>query len=116
MKFHRFFFSCLFIVFLCSALFACKKLTQSNFDKIHPGMTINEVTTLLGTPTRIQNYILDGVAVTSAVWKNKRAEINIQFFNNKVQLKSFNKIEEEKKQENQANQHQEEDDDDPDQE
>jgi hypothetical protein len=73
-------------------LLACSsKLTQENFDKIHPDMTMNEVVAILGEPTSSQSLNIAGISGTSATWSKNNIEINIQFLNNKVTVKSFRK-------------------------
>jgi hypothetical protein len=70
---------------------SCSKVTQSNFDKIKPDMTTQEVTSILGEPTSTDTINIAGISGTSAVWQDKNAEINIQFLNNKVTIKVYNK-------------------------
>ncbi len=78
----------LFVVFLITS---CSKVTQSNFDKIKPNMTMQEVITVLGEPTNSDSINIAGISGTSAVWQGNNAEINIQFLNNRVTIKVFNK-------------------------
>lgn len=71
-------------------LVACsKKVTQSNFEKIQTGMSMKEVVGILGEPSSSESFNFAGFAVTSASWKDKKAVINIQFFNDKVKIKSY---------------------------
>lgn len=84
----------LLIIFCCVSLFACSKLSQSNFDKIKNGMTKQEVIALLGEPTSAESVNIMGISGTSAVWKNSTVEIDIQFLNDKVAVKLFNKLDE----------------------
>jgi hypothetical protein len=81
------------VTITCAALFllACSKLTQENFDKIHPDMNIKEVIFILGEPTSSQSLNIAGISGTSATWKSNNIEINIQFLNDKVTVKSFRK-------------------------
>lgn len=76
---------------LCGLLFACSKVSQHNFDKIKPNMTMGEVTAILGTPTNSESVNVGGISGTSAVWKEKDIQISIQFLNDKVAVKSFSK-------------------------
>lgn len=83
----KFFLSLVVIFFVTS----CSKVTQSNFDKIKPNMTMQEVITILGEPSSSDSINIAGISGTSAVWKSHDAEINIQFLNNRVTIKVFNK-------------------------
>ena len=73
-------------------LLACSKITQNNFEKIKPNMSMQEVVTLLGEPSSSESIMIVGISGTSAVWKDEQAEIDIQFLNNKVTVKSFSKL------------------------
>lgn len=75
--------------FLCVLVFACSKLSQQNFDKIKTNMTMQEVTAIIGQPTSSESINIAGISGTSAVWKNKDAEIDIQFLNDRVAVKAF---------------------------
>ena len=77
----------------CLSVFilACSKINQNQFDKIQNNMTMKEVTGILGEPTSSESIMIAGISGTSAVWKNDEAEIDIQFLNDKVTVKSFSK-------------------------
>lgn len=81
------------LVILCMVylITSCSKLTQSNFDKVQPNMTMEEVIAILGEPTSSDSINIAGISGTSATWKNKNTEITVQFINNKVTIKLFNK-------------------------
>jgi hypothetical protein len=81
-------FLTLFVVFLITS---CSKVTQSNFDKIKSNMTMQEVMTILGEPSSSDSINIAGISGTSATWQTNKAEINIQFLNNRVTIKVFNK-------------------------
>ncbi len=72
-------------------LVSCSKVTQSNFDKVQIGMTMEEAVAILGEPTTSQSIDVVGVSGASATWKGKNGVINIQFLNNSAQIKNFNK-------------------------
>ena len=78
-------------LYLCAALIGCSKITQSNYDKIQPQMTMQEVVSLIGEPTSSESVNIAGIAGTSATWKNRDIEIHIQFLNNQVAVKTFSK-------------------------
>jgi Domain of Unknown Function with PDB structure (DUF3862) len=75
---------------LALLLAACgSKITEDNFAKIHEGMTRQEITGLLGNPSRASSVDILGVSGTSATWTDDGASITVQFVNDKVRLKSF---------------------------
>lgn len=82
----------LIAVVLCSlALIACHRINQSNFDKIKTNMTLKEVTAILGEPTNSNSVNIAGVSGTTSVWRDGDTEINIQFLNGVVLLKTYSK-------------------------
>lgn len=86
----------LFVISFCTFLFACSRVTQENFDKVKPNMSMKEVIAILGEPTRSESVNVAGVSGTSAIWKQGNAEIDIQFLNDRVAVKSYSKDEENK--------------------
>lgn len=86
------FFKTILLTCLCLGLFACSKYTQENFDKIKNNMSMKEVIAILGEPGNSESVNIMGIAGTSAVWKDKNAEIDIQFLNNVVVVKAFSKL------------------------
>jgi hypothetical protein len=79
-------------IVLCLSLVACgSKLTQENFDKVKAGMTMEEVKAILGEPSETNSVGLGPLSGTSATWKDEKATISIQFVNNKVTMRNFNK-------------------------
>lgn len=74
------------------ALGACSKVNQANFDKVHDGMSLQEVKSLLGDPNEISSAGIGPLSGTSAVWKaSDGTTITISFLNEKVKLKSIEK-------------------------
>jgi hypothetical protein len=86
------FFKTILFSCLCLILFACSRYTQENFEKIKNNMSMKEVIAILGEPTNSESVNIMGIAGTSAVWKDKNAEIDIQFLNNVVVVKAFNSL------------------------
>jgi uncharacterized protein YcfL len=82
----------LMLICLCLILFACSRITQENYDKIKPNMTMQEVTAILGKPTSSESLSIAGVSGASAVWKDKQNEIDIQFLNDRMTVKTFGKV------------------------
>src|SRR5688572_23351557 len=81
-------------LFLCIFLVACSRITQDNFAKINTNMTMKEVVAILGEPTNAESVNIAGISGTAATLKAKNAEINIQFLNDKVTVKTFSKLDE----------------------
>lgn len=80
------------VISLFLFLAACtSKVTQENFSKIQNGMSMRQVTQILGTPVSVDSINIAGISGASAVWKDKDTVITIQFLNNKVQIKTFTK-------------------------
>ena len=72
-------------------LAACSKVTQENFARIQDGMSEQEVTAILGSPTESSSGSILGISGTSSKWTGGDATITIQFVNGKVALRSFDK-------------------------
>ena len=72
-------------------LAACSRVTQENFSKIQDGMTEQEVTAILGSPTESSSGSILGISGTSSKWAGGDATISIRFVNGKVALRSFDK-------------------------
>lgn len=99
MVFVRFTIKVAFFV-ACMMLFSCSKVTQENFEKIQTHMTIDQVISVLGKPTNSEKINLGGISGISAIWRDANGEIDIQFLNDKVIVKSFSKAGEDKPQTN----------------
>ncbi|MHB1240841.1 MAG: DUF3862 domain-containing protein [Gammaproteobacteria bacterium] len=78
-------------VLLALALTGCaSKITQSNFDQVKTGMTLEQVRGILGKPTESSGIQFGDFSGTSATWKARDgATITIQFLDDKVQAKQF---------------------------
>lgn len=76
---------------MCIMLISCSRVNQSNFDKITPSMSMQDVTAILGEPSTSESITIGGVSGTSAVWKQGRNQIVIQFLNGTVFFKTFSK-------------------------
>ena len=72
-------------------LAACSRVTQENFAKVQDGMTEQEVSAILGSPTETSSGSILGLSGTSSIWKGGDAVITIRFVNGRVALKSFEK-------------------------
>lgn len=72
-------------------LAACSKVTQENFARIQDGMSEQEVTAILGSPTESSSGSILGISGTSSKWSGGDATITISFVNGKVALRTFDK-------------------------
>ena len=67
------------------------KVTQENYDKIHAGMSQEEVKAILGAPTESRDTSLGPISGGTWVWKGGGATITVQFLSGKVLGKQFGK-------------------------
>ena len=67
-----------------AALAACSKLTQDNLEKIHNGMTTDEVKAILGDPTSSSSGSFLGQSGTEYVYHTDKSDVKIDFVNDKV--------------------------------
>jgi len=71
------------------ALTACTRITQENFSRIDPGMTEQEVVSILGAPSESSSGSLLGISGTASRWRGRDAEITVRFVGGKVATKTF---------------------------
>lgn len=90
-KLYHFFIQSLIVLCLTLLISSCSKINRDNFDKVQYGMSMKEVVAILGEPTTTRTFTFAGVSATSSSWIHKDTEIDIQFLNDKVQIKNFNK-------------------------
>lgn len=80
------------LILVFSLLTACgSKVTEENFSKVQNGMSLRQVTQILGVPVSIDSINVAGISGTSAVWKSRNTVITIQFLNDKAQIKTLGK-------------------------
>ena len=70
---------------------ACSKVSQENFAKIQNGMTEQEVSAILGSPSESTSRDVLGITGTLSRWVSGDAVITIRFVGGKVATKSFDK-------------------------
>ncbi len=67
------------------ALVACSKLTEDNLQKVHNGMTTDEVKAVLGEPTSSQTGSALGiVSGTTYLYHTSTSDVKITFVDDKV--------------------------------
>lgn len=66
-------------------LAACaSKLTEANLQKIHTGMTTDEVKAILGEPTTKESGSMLGISGTTYTYHTDTSDVKITFVNDKV--------------------------------
>lgn len=60
---------------LCTSLAACSQVTQTNYDKLHTGMTYVQVKDVLGDPSSCS----DVLGVKSCTWGDTKRHIDVSF-------------------------------------
>jgi hypothetical protein len=80
-------------IVICMSLVSCTsfKISQENFEKIHTGMTMAQVTAILGEPTESSSVDVAVFSGTASTWKAQGVTITIQFVNGKVVAKQLTK-------------------------
>jgi len=78
---------------LCAfCLAACgSRINQADFEKIQTGMTMAQVTAILGEPTESSSVDVAVFSGTVSKWKAGDVTITIQFVNGKVVAKQLSK-------------------------
>jgi outer membrane protein assembly factor BamE (lipoprotein component of BamABCDE complex) len=78
---------------LCAfCLVACgSRINQANFEKVQTGMTMAQVTTILGEPTESSSVDVAVFSGTVSKWKAGDVTITVQFVNGKVVAKQLSK-------------------------
>src|SRR5438309_11589007 len=90
MRVHR----SLGVAILLLSVAACgSRLNQENFDKIHDGMSQQEVREILGDPVDASGASFLGLSSGEAVWKDNKTTITVHFLNDKVISKHMSQTE-----------------------
>ena len=78
---------------ICMSLVSCSgsKISQENFEKIQTGMSLTQVTAILGEPTESSSVDLAVFSGAVSKWQAEGVTITIQFVNGKVVAKQFSK-------------------------
>jgi len=78
---------------ICMSLVSCSglKISQENFEKIQTGMSLAQVTAILGEPTESSSVDVAVFSGTVSKWRAGGIIITIQFVNGKVVAKQFSK-------------------------
>ncbi len=77
-------FRALLLIPAVVALAACSKLTQDNLEKVHNGMTTDEVKATLGEPTSSSSGSFLGQSGTDFLYHTDKSDVKIDFVNDKV--------------------------------
>jgi outer membrane protein assembly factor BamE (lipoprotein component of BamABCDE complex) len=81
------------VMVVCMSLVSCSgfKISQENFEKIKTGMSLAQVTAILGEPTESSSVDVAVFSGTVSKWKAADVTITIQFVNGKVVAKQLSK-------------------------
>ncbi len=81
------------VLLLCALyLAACgSRINATNFEKIQTGMTMAQVTDILGEPTESSSVDVAVFSGTVSKWKAGDVTITVQFVNGKVVAKQLSK-------------------------
>jgi len=81
------------LVLALSALFlaACSDVNQAKFDKVKTGMTMTQVTAILGEPSESSSVNVAGVSGMACIWKQGDITITVQLVSAKVVAKQLSK-------------------------
>ena len=81
------------VMVICMSLVSCSslKISQENFEKIQTGMSLAQVTAILGPPTESSSVDVAVFSGTVSKWKTGEVTITIQFVNGKVVAKQLSK-------------------------
>jgi outer membrane protein assembly factor BamE (lipoprotein component of BamABCDE complex) len=84
------------VMVICMSLVSCGsfKISQENFEKIKTGMSLTQVTAILGEPTESSSVDVAVFSGTVSKWKAGDVTITIQFVNGKVVAKQLSKAKE----------------------
>jgi outer membrane protein assembly factor BamE (lipoprotein component of BamABCDE complex) len=77
-------YSCILLAAALGLTACASKLTQENLDKIHSGMTVDEVKAVLGSPNDVESHDMLGFKSTEFVYHTKTADVKVVFLNDKV--------------------------------
>jgi hypothetical protein len=81
------------VMVICMSLVSCSslKISQENFEKIQTGMSMSQVTAILGPPTESSSVDVAVFSGSVSKWKAGDVTITIQFVNGKVVAKQLSK-------------------------
>ena len=81
------------VMVICMSLVSCSgsQISQENFEKIQTGMSLAQVTAILGPPTESSSVDVAVFSGTVSKWKAGDVTITIQFVNGKVVAKQLSK-------------------------
>jgi outer membrane protein assembly factor BamE (lipoprotein component of BamABCDE complex) len=81
------------LVLIAFVLAGCSgaRINQENFEKIQTGMTLGQVTAILGEPTESSSVDVAVFSGTVSKWTHRDVTITVQFVNGKVVAKQLSK-------------------------
>jgi hypothetical protein len=73
---------CVVLVLAVALLAGCSKLTKKNYAKLKSGMSVEEVTSILGEP----DSCTEALFVRSCQWGDEKRNVSVNFVGGKVML------------------------------
>ena len=70
-------------------LLSCSKVNRDNYDSIENGMTLEEVSAILGEPDEKSTRKIGDFSTSAVAWKTDEVTIVVTLINNKTTLKTF---------------------------
>src|SRR5436190_22382441 len=78
------------VIVMSLFLAACgSRISAENYEKIHNGMSMEDVKKVLGKPTEVSSFGIGDLSATTARWQGSSQTITVTFANNKVKLKTL---------------------------
>ena len=77
------------VILALSLCAGCERVTSANYGKIKDGMSLAEVTAILGDPTETSGIDIGIASGQMASWEGRRAKIVVQLVNDKVIGKQY---------------------------
>lgn len=65
------------------------RVSREAYDRVENGMTMEQVVAILGEPTETASIGIGPLSGTTAQWVTSDLRIDVQFFNDKVRLKTL---------------------------
>jgi len=80
------------IVFVIALAACSSKIDKQKFDTVRIGMSQVQVEKILGKPTEQAAMNFGPLSGTTAIWKDQKNQIVIQFLNDEVKFKNFGPV------------------------
>lgn len=71
---------------------ACSRVTPVNYEKVHTGMTREEVYSILGRPDEVRGGGIGDLTISSETWKGRKNVLHVTFGGDTVEVKSISQL------------------------